>query len=1108
MAISNRERVGRAMDLLREGIGPYVAREVHSAIKQGRVNLERIKSFSDDPKLADKPLEQWDVQALLNLAIATWNDVFKATLGHTDRSYVGELKDWRNKWAHQEPFSSDDTDRALDSMVRLLTAMSAPQADEVDKMKKQLRRETYESQRRTEERKSAGDLIESAALSTLSPWRDIAVPHPDVASGRYQQAEFAADLWQVYVGEGADEYRNPIEFFRRTYLTQSLRTLLRDAIERLSGKGGNPVVQLQTNFGGGKTHSMLALLHLFGGIAQASELVGIDEVLADAGASALPTAKPVVLVGTQLSPGNPSTKPDGTAVRTLWGELAWQLGGKNAFDRIRNDDERATSPGADALSKLFVEYGPSLVLIDEWVAYARQLHDQGDLPGGSFETQFSFAQSLTEAAKRAGNCLLVVSLPASDTATSATTVVDDVEVGGVRGREALQRLQNVIGRLESSWRPASAEESFEIVRRRLFQSLPAEAFPKRDVTARAFAELYRTNASEFPPEARAADYEKRLQSAYPIHPELFDRLYGDWSTLVKFQRTRGVLRLMAAVIHSLWERGDRSPLILPATVPLDDPRVANELTRYLTDNWKPIVERDIDGPTSLPVKIDGEQPSLGKLSATRRVARTVFMGSAPGGAAAQRGIEDRQVRLGCVMPGETIATFGDALRRLAASATYLYQDGARVWYDTRPTVTKLADDRAEQYRRDPDAIAHELEERVRADIRRTGDFARVHALPVNGADIPDDHEARLVILQPHYPHTKDGSSPAQQAAQEILTSRGNAPRLFRNTLVFLAVDAARVQDLDEAIRRFLAWRSIHEEREVLGLTPQQQRQVETQREAASSTITARLPETYQWLLVPTQETPQGEPGWEALNIRQVGGEALAVRASKKLKTSELLITVFGGTRLKRELDRIPLWRGDHVPVAQLVDDFARYLYLPRLVGPEVLRNAVQDGVQGLAWEMEAFAYADRFNESSGRYEGLVGGRISNVSTTGDAVVVKPDVARRQLDATVDTASPAAPAIPAAPGPNGSTSPVSPGKGAELPTRYFGSVTLDSDRIGRDAGRIAEEVVSHLAGIVGAHVRVTLEIEAEVPNGVPPQVVRTVLENGKTLKFQNQGFEER
>ena len=266
-----------------------------------------------------------------------------------------------------------------------------------------------------------------------------------------------------------------------------------------------------------------------------------------------------MLVGNKISPGNPVTKPDGTVVRTLWGELAWQLGGKKAFQRLRADDEKATSPG-DVLRELFNAYGPCLILIDEWVAYARQLHDQSDLPAGTFETQFTFAQALTEAAKAAQHCLLVISLPASDTTDSSHTHTDDVEVGGQRGREALDRLRNVVGRVESSWRPASAEEGFEIVRRRLFEPLadPAQ-FTDRDVVARAFADLYRTQHQEFPPECRDADYEKRMRAAYPIHPEVFDRLYTDWSTLVKFQRTRGVLRLMAAVIHSLWEKGDRNP---------------------------------------------------------------------------------------------------------------------------------------------------------------------------------------------------------------------------------------------------------------------------------------------------------------------------------------------------------------------------------------------------------------------------------------------------------------------------------------------------------------------------------------------------------------------
>jgi predicted AAA+ superfamily ATPase len=266
----------------------------------------------------------------------------------------------------------------------------------------------------------------------------------------------------------------------------------------------------------------------------------------------------------------------------------------------------------------------------------------------------------------------------------------------------------------------------------------------------------------------------------------------------------GVLRLMAAVIHSLWEKGDGNPLILPSTIPIDDPRVQSELTRYLSDNWVPIIETDVDSPSSLQLRIDGEQPNLGKLSATRRVARTVYLGSAPTAAAAHRGIEDRHVKLGCVMPGESPAVFGDALRRLSGVATYLYRDDPRYWYSTQPTVTKLADDRAEQLKRNPDKVAQELDERLRADLRDTGDLARIHALPRSGADVPDDLDARLVVLPADYPYSREPGNAAEMGARAILEARGHTPRLYRNTLVFLAADKVRLQDLDEALRKFLA----------------------------------------------------------------------------------------------------------------------------------------------------------------------------------------------------------------------------------------------------------------------------------------------------------------
>jgi len=1087
--MTNQQRVGKGLDLLRDGLADYVQREFQN--KYGRrAQVEAQRLLGADRLRGDKPPAEWDTAALLRLMWEAWHDVFRQTLGHAERSLVSELRTVRDRWAHQEAFSSDDADRALDSIERLLAAVSAPQAEEARQLKLELRRLVFDEQVRGEKRKAGGSLIEAAVSGALKPWREVVTPHPDVTSGRYQHAEFAADLWQVHLGQGSDEYRDPTQFFRRTYLTESLKRLLVGAVRRLAGEGGDPVVQLQTNFGGGKTHSMLALYHLFSGVAPA-ELVGVEAVLAEAGVQSLPQAKRVVLVGNKISPGNPVEKPDGAEVRTLWGELAWQLGGREAYDFIRADDERATNPG-DRLRQLFERYGPCLVLIDEWVAYARQLHDEGDLPGGSFETQFTFAQALTESAKVVGNCLVVISLPASETPGSSHTQAEDVEVGGIRGREALDRLRNVIGRIESSWRPATAEESFEIVRRRLFEPLAGpEAFKQRDVTARAFADFYRRHKGEFPPECATADYERRLKAAYPIHPEVFDQLYGAWSTLVKFQRTRGVLRLMAAVIHSLWEKGDRNPLILPASLPLDDSQVQHELTRYLSDNWTPIIEKDVDGPDSLPRKIDGEQPNLGRLSATRRVARTIFLGSAPSVGVAHRGLEDRRVKLGSVLPGESPAVFGDALRRLATSATYLYQDGNRFWYDTQPTVTKLAEDRAEQLKREPDKVTQELERRLRQNLKQQGDFAGVHPIPRSSADVADQLETRLVVLPAEHPHVKEGESPALNAAQSILESRGNSPRLYRNTLVFLAADKVRLQDLDEALRIFLAWDSILAEREALNLSPFQVKQAEAQRWTADQTVNARIPETYAWLLVPEQSQPQSPITWQKLRLS--GADPLAVRAAKKLRRDELLLTRLGATILRRNLDTVPLWRGNHVAVQQLVEDFARYLYLPRLAGPEVLVNAIRDGVASLTWLKDGFAYAESFDEDAGRYRGLQAGREVALKADSPGLVVKPEVAKQQLES--ETAGGAGDG-------GGGRQPsgdkeggkVDPGTGVQpvhgtvsakpRPRRFYGTVSLDPARAGRDAGRIADEVIAHLAGLEGAQVQVTLEIQATMPTAYP------------------------
>lgn len=316
----------------------------------------------------------------------------------------------------------------------------------------------------------------------------------------------------------------------------------------------------------------------------------------------------------------------------------------------------------------------------------------------------------------------------------------------------------------------------------------------------------------------------------------------------------------------------------------------------------------------------------------------------------------------------------------------------------------------------------------------------------------------------------------------------------------------------EAVRRFLAWESIVAEREALNLTTQQIKQAETQRTAADGAVTARIPETYQWLLVPVQSSPQSQTEWQATRLS--GQEPLALRVSKKLRGDELLVTGFAPTRLRMELDRVPLWRGDHVEIRQLVEDFARYLYLPRLRDSNVLLEAIRDGLGLLLWTQDSFAYADSYDDAADRYRGLRCGQHVNVSRDNlTGLLVRPDRAVKQQEA--DAAAVAA----ATPGGATVTSAATTETLAESavpvaitvvdarPKRYHGTVILDSARVGRDASRVADEVISHLTGLIGAKVTVTLEIEATMPDGASEQIVRTVTENGRTLKFKSQGFEK-
>ena len=654
--------------------------------------------------------------------------------------------------------------------------------------------------------------------------------------------------------------------------------------------------------------------------------------------------------------------------------------------------------------------------------------------------------------KAVPGALLVASLPASQ-----------IEIGGEGGALALDRLKNTFGRLESSWRPATAEEGFEIVRRRLFEPMTErEAFAARDAVVKAYGDAYREGGAAYPSECGEADYRRRMEAAYPIHPEVFERLNNDWGALDKFQKTRGVLRLMAGVINVLWEQNDQGLTIMPGSLPLDDPRVEVEMTRYLEHRWDAIIATDIDGEKAHAVAVDRENPNLQRFSATRRVARTLFLASAPSVAGRNPGIDDRRVRLGTVQPGEAAGIFGDALRRLADRATYLYVDGSRYWFSVQPTVTRLADDRAAGV--EPEAIEAAIVERLERERRAFKPFTGMHVAPADSADVGDEPGVRLVVLGPRHTYAATGESEAKAAAERILKTKGGAPRTCQNTLLFAAPDKRRLGELQDAVRTWLAWRSIVAEAESLDLTPFQQSQAKSKRADWERTVESRLRETWCWAMAPHQPHPlKPELEWD---VNRIGGqEGLAASAGKRFEGDEAMLTRMGARRLLQEMDRFDLWEGrDHVNLKKLAGFFAAYLYLPRPRDRRLFEDAVRSAIGQLVPDPFAYAYADAKN----CYEGLHVTGAGTVPIVFDdaGVLVKANAAGRQLEQGV-ISDPGENDVSSTGNGYGGT-PLSP-----LPTqarkRFFGSIDLNPDRLGRDAMSIAEKVLIQLNALSGAHV---------------------------------------
>jgi predicted AAA+ superfamily ATPase len=824
----------------------------------------------------------------------------------------------------------------------------------------------------------------------------------------------------------------------------------------------------------------------------------------------VPQARVAVIDGTAHAPGQ-AWKRGRTSVKTLWGELAWQLGGGDGFALVKDADATGTSPGKEVLRQILETAAPCVVLMDELVAYIRQFPEGQPLSGGSFGSNVSFVQALTEAAKLVPTAVILASLPESDPRKGS----GNVQVGGERGLLALRSLEDVFGRVQALWKPVATEEAFEIVRRRLFE--PIKNQKGRDQVCRAFADAYIAEGTKLPSETQEGRYLERLAQAYPIHPEVFDRLYEDWSTIDGFQRTRGVLKLMAKVIARLWKDDNKDLLILPGSLPLDNGDVRNEMIYPLAPGWDPVIEGDIDGDRAETTELESKEPRFGQVNAARRVARTLFLGTAPSSVATKpgiRGLDRARVLLGCVQPGQTAAVYSDALNRLADRLHYLNSSGdkaadaTRFWFDTRANLRREMEDRKGRFD-DKTDVHNKIEEAVRKLFANVPLFDGVHVFTPH-ADVPDDSALRLVVLPLERWYMKEAAHQCEDAIRDYLRAHGNQPRHRANRMIFVAADQTVLNRLKDATRVALAWQSIVDDVEQgrLNIDQNQLRQAEKESQAATAVLPRAARECFKWLLCPVQDDPgAAKPAIEAFALNTTSGTP-AGELERVCRENELVIETWSPIHLRTKLKEL-YWKADKPAVGAMTfwEDSQRYLYLPRLKSRQVLADVVRTG----ATSHDFFGVA--YGQSEGKYDGFQFG-FGNVSFDDTLLLIEPEIAKqyaieqKKLKVVVPPGSgrPDAGAIG-----DGSAVVIDSGKkpGTNVtpkPRSFRGSVDVSATLAKSKLITVADEVIALLASDPNATIRVTVEIDAEFPTGASDTIKRGVSENATSLNFKTKDWE--
>jgi hypothetical protein len=738
----------------------------------------------------------------------------------------------------------------------------------------------------------------------MKNWFDIIQPHEDIRKGDFDEAVFAADLGDVVDGSAPPDYSDPYLFFCKTYLTDGLRHLLTRVHGKLTAGKGQSVIEIQTPFGGGKTHSLVTIYHY---------LKNGDKVraLLPEGLEIL-SPKMSVIVGTHHNPVE-GRHSDGLTRRTFWGEIGTQLAGREGYQFFAQNDQRRVSPGKAKLKEFLSAQQPFILLFDEILEYINRAAGVAYEDTTLASQSFAFFQELTETVAALLQGMMVVTLPSSY-----------LEDYGERKEESLARLNKIFGRLESIETPVKGEEVYAIVRRRLFENEVDEA--ARQAVIHEYFKLYQGYRDDLPPKARDLDFKRKMELAYPFHPDVIDILYEKWSTFPSFQRTRGVLRLLANVVEDLYQREVNMDLILPGDLNLAHPAIRQEFLKHIGVEYEGVIGSDIAGHEAKAQALDDANRPWKHLA--ERIATAVFFHSFSADES-EKGIGLPYIKLATLRSDTMPAMVTEVLQRLSNALWYLNSRADVHYFSRIPNLNRMILDKKELFN---EAYEDRLREIVRGEI---GTKFTSYLWPEDGDGIPDNRSLKLMILYP------------QDSGAEIpmwIERRGETFRVYKNTLFFALADTAAFAKLKEDVKTYMALEEIKGEIES-GESPTlavKQDEVQRRMHNIARDFSFNVRCMYHTLQVGDRQIDLGQP--------VAGSETLSSWYWRELEEKEEI-----ATRLHYRMLVNKFMAGNETVATQAVlDQFYKDPGLPAPASTDIVARAIQLGIQEGAFGLAEF----------------------------------------------------------------------------------------------------------------------------------------------------------